>query len=317
MATEKQMEFIEKLVDQLGYKNSPYKESFLKEYNVNSESKIDVQQASDKIEWLLKLNKLRRSRRTIFFDKEKYNTVSELSQFVFCPASYSIKKTCIWNKTDDLQKIKIDDDFENLETSLLLRKIEVIENFKLNESDKYKIESYNRQKNELSWFFSSIVAYNGYSDEKVLINHERKITGRPSLIFQCIEGYTTLVVEKMSYNLYKSNILWDSIKIQTLAYANLFNEFRIDKIFIVIWQNYNWNIDVLDRNFKIFEISNDKKSTDELLQFFSVFEQLNKNGSILFEAHSINPSKCFKCSYRTICNHKSGLINNLSIPYNV
>jgi len=309
----KQAEFIKNLVDQLGFKDSPHKDYFLERIGFEE---ADIEYASFLIESLLEENKRRK-----FFNHKKINedetpSVQDLAQFVFCPASYAIKRSFVVETNQDHEIV----DYNEPPKSYLLERITTLKT----PLDKIEIESqeyfkncYQRQIEDFKVFMESRLVYNGYSDIGSESKHskEANINGRPHLIFQENNGQRTIVVEKTTYKNAIPDILWKNNKIQALAYLYLFEEFKCSQAVVIYWRRTIDGEFELDREYKLFNIFKSDSIKESLISELRLFNNLTQTKKIPFNTESINPAKCFKCSCRTLCNHKSGLINDLLFPY--
>jgi len=309
----KQATFIQNLVDQLGYKDSPHKNYFLEKIGFN---KADIEYASILIDSLLSENKRRKFFRHKNIDKEEVPTVQDLAQFVFCPASYAIKSTFIIERNQENQ---LDDNNEPTK-SFLLERIAILklplEKIKEEAKEHFKM-IYEGQFNDFKRFIESTLVYNGYSNigSQYKYNKEHNINGRPHLIFQNNMGERTLVLEKTTYKDIIPDIIWDNNLVQALAYLYLFEEFNCSQAVIICWRSTidgQWD---LDREYKIFNLSKSDSNNKLLLNELNLFKKFRNEKKIPFNSESLNPAKCFKCSCRALCNHKSGLINDLLFPY--
>lgn len=311
--SEKQATFIQNLVDQLGYKDSPHKDFFLEKLGFNE---ADIEYASGLIEELLTENKRRKFFRHKSINEEETPTVQDLAQFVFCPASYSVKRTFVIERNQELQIV---DDNESPE-SYLLERITILktplEEIKEEAKEHFKM-TYKIQFNDFKKFIESNLIYNGYSDFGCQFKHNKEynINGRPHLIFQNNNGERTLVIEKTTYKKIIPDIVWENNQVQAFAYLYLFEDFNCTQAVVIYWRNTNdgrWN---LDREYKMFNITKSDYNKELLINKLKLFNKLLEDKKIPFNSELVNPAKCFKCSCRNLCNHKSGLINDLLYPY--
>ena len=176
--TDKQKSFLESLINQYGYNlDSPLRKLFWDRVFQYGET---VESASSAIEWLLKENHKRKFPKYLRFDTKEVQTVSDFAQFVFCPASHSIKKTFRYD-SDSSQDSIVDDD--PIESTFLALLEQIRQNRQLMEhlhAENIKVLS-----PMLNIFFESTLIYNGYTNEysKPFTNEDYKISGKPKLIF--------------------------------------------------------------------------------------------------------------------------------------
>jgi CRISPR/Cas system-associated exonuclease Cas4 (RecB family) len=291
--TQKQDKFIRDLVDQLGYRDSVHKDGYLKK--IGHGDFTDIRFASEIISRLLKEVGWRKYPKRKKLNEEEYRTVNDLSQFVFCPASFSVKECYKIERHEALNN----SDESDLRESLLLRRIHGEDN---------SIET------EFDFYRTAKLAFNGTDENSdIFYNHEFKLKGKPHLIFES-SGKRKLVLEKLTFNLDRVKNPWENHTIQALAYMFLFKETRCKEADIIYWSVEN-SIPIEFRNYKIFTLDLENFYNSIVTLPANNFNLLLKDKSIPFSPSSINAKKCYSCSCRAICNHKSGLIEGLSLPY--
>ncbi|HNR19681.1 MAG TPA: PD-(D/E)XK nuclease family protein [Bacteroidia bacterium] len=317
--TIKQAKFILDLVDQYGYRDSPFKDYFLKRINFDY---LDVIRASELIDWLLKLNKQKKFPKRRYFDHQKTPIVQELAQYVFCPVSYSIKKTFILENTEDEMPI---DDVEPRESYLLKRIKSLktpIENVLKNPQINDKVKMYYKkiienQFHDFKPFIESKLIFDGYAfpKEYILYNSEYNIKGRPHLVFEDSSGVRTAVIEKVSYKKTIPDIVWLNNRIQALSYVYLFGKLNCSKASIFYWGWENEGVWDTDRKYRVYHLDKTDFHRELFRNYLNDFLKFIKESKMTFNSSTINPEKCYKCSCRTLCDHKSGLSRGLTLPY--
>ncbi|MBO0938732.1 hypothetical protein J2I47_19430 [Fibrella sp. HMF5335] len=304
--SEKQEKFIKSLIDQLGYKDSPFKEYFINRIHLED---ANVVYASKLIEGLLDENK-KRKYPEYWVKFYALSTVQDLTQFAFCPASYSVKESFkieFSKKQDD----DFEEDEEELESeSYLLQLFSYLRKMNSNDQDEYLSNNRN-----IKYLLDSLLTYNGYDENKPFYNVPYNISGKPHLIFKGSSGEQILVVEKNTFNDKLPEAIWHNHQVQVWAYIHLFAELSISKAYVIYWHKGAASYVPSRRSFRIYEVDVSASIKDKFISILDSFDSLRSETAIPFDVNSINPEKCFKCICRTICNHKSGLIEVLSFPY--
>lgn len=292
--SEKQESFIKSLVDQLGYKDSPFKEYFINRIHLD--------------EGLLEENK-KRKYPNHWVKSHAISTIQDLTQFAFCPASYSVKESfkIEFNKNEE----EDDEDIEGaLEPkSYLLELISFLR--KMNNIDRSEYLGNNKI---IKYLLDSLLIYNGSDGNKPLYDIPYNISGKPHLIFENSSGERILVVEKNTFNDKLPEAIWHNHQVQVWAYIHLFNRLDISKAYVIYWHKRTAPYAPGRRNFRVYEVDS-AFTRDKLTSILDSFNSLRSETAIPFDVNSINPEKCFRCTCRTICNHKSGLIKDLLFPY--
>lgn len=301
--SEKQGKFINSLIDQLGYKDSPHREYFVNRIRL---ADADIEYASKLIEGFLKEIKKRKYPRE-WVEVTVLSTIQDLTQFVFCPASYSIKKS-FRLETDGEDKSN-DDETNDQPDSYLLELISYLGTITTDSRNNFFTDNA-----IIKEIFNSKLFYNGYLNDKASYNVAYNLAGKPHLIFKNSLGEKILIVEKTTFEDNLPKLAWHNHEVQVWAYTYLFPKFNISKAYIIYWERGSIS-SPLRYKFKEFEIVVSEKEEHKLLPILDSFEKLISKQNIIFDENSINPEKCFKCSCRTICNHKSGLISDLLFPY--
>lgn len=307
--TDKQYKFILSLVDQYGYKDSPHKEVFLDKLNLDNR---EWGHASKVIDMLIAWNRQRK-----FFKEKKVQvdaaaTVQDFSQFVFCPASFAIKSSF------ELESVNEEELPEDAPLSYLLERIEdfALENIPPDWDEAYRHFLFTQWR-DFEKFNKMRLIYNGYSDdaEPLFFIANSKLHGRPHLIFQERDGKKVVVVEKLSYSQELPEKLWPSQLMQALAFLYFFESIACDEICVIVWKAKHYGAFRFNRPYRTHWIKKNKEVEKFVRSHYNEFVALRTKKNVPFNAQQISPNKCFKCSCRSLCNHKSGLINDLNWPY--
>lgn len=260
----------------------------------------------------------------IIFSEGKKISVSELSQFSFCPVSYAISRTFQvyrpenWNK-DDQQIVKkyLGKRYREAKKNKALKTIFNDFNFQMN------IHSIKK--------FAAIFESNMETDNvtaaepTIFLSDSGTITGAPDYIFAHPNGKRYVLVEKFSYGPGNSNREpFESDLVKLHAYQKLFSQKSLHFGLLLNW-NYTIEKDSItnDRkleinSFTITKVKVDQNSDLRLHQIIREVEYFNKKKQISVDGKSLaKPAKCLNCSVASYCHHKTGNYSTLSVPYEV
>lgn len=296
--TDKQEKFIENLVDQLGYKNSPLRQQFL---NCLFKYSPSIGFASEIIENLLQLNKDRKFSLRKPVDFGSSQKVTDIAQFAFCPVSYSIKRS--YKEGDPTSKQIVVDSPKSI-------LIEWINSFRsLNEFQKKR-----RNDNKIiTSLLDANLMFDGYSPEsQPYYNHFLNVSGKPHLILE-LNDDRIVVVEKRTYKDHPYDNLHHNNLIQALCYLFMFPELKCNKAIVIYWSN-SYEL-ALDKEYEIISVERNEETIQTLVLELKKFKYFLYERQMKFDVSQLNVNKCFRCNVKAICNHKSAMIDNLSMPY--
>lgn len=174
-------------------------------------------------------------------------SATELSNYVFCPVSYSIGKSFVINKPTSQEFTKSGTNLHE-QLKLIGKKIP----YDLSESEAHNWNVF--QDNIIQKIRNSQVAFIGHSEDKqYFINQEAKFIGQPDYIFKDKEGKYFAVEEKFhslkpeghnywieNPNLYQkmTNIFFDNHQIQLISYLRNIREYKLDYGYLIYWYYY-------------------------------------------------------------------------------
>ena len=256
-------------------------------------------------------------------EKRDYILASELSQYLFCPASYAINRSyniprpvsidpAIWEGSKDGFLVKynqyqtardIDASFKNFDNITDSVKQEFEDLFKT------KILTNNTIDNNPSSFRSD----------------NRGIVGAPDFILESSNGEKILLMEKFSSSGASGiNKVYDADIIEIEAYLTKFKSLNISVGYFVNWV---WGIDTAEpdgsgRNtniIKMVSVTIKKLSLADCRENYvdlTVKKITNLLKNVQLPASNIGfVNKCFHCSVSEFCCHKSGELEHLTLPY--
>jgi len=305
--TDKQLKFINYLIDQIGYNNSTLKQEYL---NVLLRYCVDIKSTSNIIEDLLKekelLKKPKKKTRTY-----SHIAVTDISDFVFCPASFAIKQTYILPKTEEMEEGEELHEKKFLEEFLknVLRKRE-------NEFDKSRQSDKERliYRGSYGDLLKSKIIFEGHSKEtEPFFSPQKNLAGVPDYIFQREDGSKFTVEEKHTWQEI-INKPWESHIAQVLGYVYGLSDIGLTMGYLIY---FSWSKDSIYRtqNTRLYPVHKNSSNKKFIIENFKKAESLKQTGEIGFDLSSLNAYKCFKCSSKIYCKHKSGRYKIIKIPY--
>lgn len=314
-------DYLKKLLNKLNYssiKSSEYINEILK--NKEDESIKAILTSNLKS---LKDEVLFRERKLFRFNyiANKVTTISNLSDFAFCPVAFAINFSydVIPNRSLNVEN------YIDQKWTLGVRYFEYQKNQNFNHTF-YDFES-NLEDYTLNSFmeiFSSRLLFNSYqnfNNKFFFRNSDDTLRGIPDYIFQNNYGQKFVVIEKFTKRKVDNEAFFLNDKIKLLAYMFEFNSLKIDFGYIIYW-NYVLTDDNLTGQLvqkitkcnilKIYKNDEDHDLLKKTISDLNIFKNTNQ---FCIENHKIILSKCLRCSVKLYCNHKRGKLKNINIPY--
>jgi CRISPR/Cas system-associated exonuclease Cas4 (RecB family) len=256
-------------------------------------------------------------------------SATDISSFVFCPASYSINKTFKIEYPTKVNRINIGTDFHE---SLRLAKRKAPEGFTPENHTSPDVRNdrvVNKVRNcELIYAGHD----NGYSSG--FTNTEERFNGNPDYIFKDPLGRFFVVEEKFRYlNDYISDSLPEEVIedtkryrrivkntfhsnhiMQLVSYMKFIKEYELGYGVLVYWfySLKNNKPYIHSVSTKVLKLEEHKASLEKYLARIKNFVE---TGQAEF-GNQVNPSKCVSCSVTKYCSHKTNEFRKLEFPYN-
>lgn len=245
-----------------------------------------------------------------------YITASDISSYVFCPASYCIKKT--FSEVEENEEALIGTELHKKN-----RLLSLFENNKSKsttsgnelEEDFYTI--YNKD------FFddikSSTIMYVGHneSSEKYFVSNKGRFFGQPDYVFTNNRGENFIVEEKFRSIKKEIRSLRENHKAQLTSYIIGLNKFEAKYGYLVYWYY------VYERGRKyvskctVFRIDRSDSDQLEMRKIYKDIIKLNDGSVFSFDISRIEGQKCANCIVKNFCGHKTGRLNEISLPYDI
>ena len=264
---------------------------------------------------------------TNIYKPDKILLVSDLGNFEFCPVSFAI------NETYQIHSIQSWDKDEWLgEKKYLLHRykdFQKTKNFqKVFEDSSIEI-SHRLQTDFWEIFSSNLVLENFENNNNTIYSNETNtIKGFPDYVFETTEGKRFVVTEKFTKRTSenKDTAFYNDL-VKVYAYINELTTLKLDFGYIIYWY---WQIDDISDNsgqtkkkirvkaYKKFRIDNTAENKIKLAGTISRIREFNQLKELKIDKDKISyPKKCLHCSVVSYCNHKTGKLNSIKLPYNI
>ena len=262
----------------------------------------------------------------IFYNKDKKMSVSDLSHYLFCPASYAINRTYkvysqeSWQTSEWEKKKLYLIDRHNL--FLATKDLGIVfkdTNIQLTEECKQKF---------LAIFESKIELNNVATQEPIIMtNEEKSINGAPDYIYRHPKGFRFVITEKFSHvGSSDFDIPFESDLIKHYAFLDKFKNYGLHFGLFLTW--YYTYEDIPDDNnsgkhivilkYRLTKVKTDEKSISFLNKTIEEIEEFNKTETKHVEGMQLSHvKKCLNCSVISYCHHKTGRCDEIELPYKV
>lgn len=259
--------------------------------------------------------------------------LSELSQYLFCPASFAINKSFnlpTYKPMDSSSKwLGNKDGF--YDRYLKYQKSRNISACFTNDAlNQYGLEdSVDIADEAISIFeelFKGKIVINNYFDTapRTFNSEDNTLRGAPDYLIELQNGKRVLIAEKFSSNSsVGASKIYNSDIIDIEAYLTKFENLKIDYAYFInwIWSIYRVPNEGGEQNVNIsyvqkanIHLINLKMSRESLVDTTSEKINILKFGGELTFNDIGFPSKCLSCSVYNYCEHKSGVNKTLQYP---
>lgn len=273
---------------------------------------------------------------TIYPSLFKSISSSNISDYVFCPVSYSINKSINIEQDEHINivsnyssKISISKiygnrkKFDNINEALKMLPNTLDFLLEIKNTSNYRCLGIPEDFSEI--FNLRLLENNVRSKNRNI--HEslnKKFKASPDYVMINEETGKKIIIEE-KYRYSESSNIESPFQSNYFEIANtIFNieEFRDYEVYIVYWfwkfipnDNTEFERFFAVTDWKIFKVDFENYSKLELDGYVKNIEALLDNKTLSFKSESINSLKCVNCSVRHYCYHKTGRINEISLPY--
>jgi len=265
----------------------------------------------------------------LLIDPTRPINVTDLSDYVFCPASYAIKKSFeLFRNKYTSDGIVLHE--EKLASRLTPKKARMAWTEYIRKKDTmilselFPSDIYAKLADMIADINKSEIIYYGHEDKKIYKKADNTLIGKPDYVLRRGGGKYFVIEDKFTqWKRYSATIeskqepqkAYDNHIIQLAAYLSKFEDIQGNDGYIIYWQyDYDSNGLVI----KDVDIHHIIVSEDEIRQLNKVIENVNvllSGGTTLFNITNDQYYKCAGCSSRYLCIHKTQAIKEVRIPY--
>lgn len=312
---DKHSEFFKSLVDSFTYKN------------YDNTNYISITKLALVVKNLAEEFHLREKQKVEFiYNRDKKLSVSDLSHYLFCPASYAIGRTYkiyfqeSWQANEwKREKLYLID-----RQNIFLR----TRNFSVAFEDT-DIQFTEECKNKFLAIFESEVELNNVTtkEAKFMSSMDKSLNGAPDYIYKHPKGFRFVVTEKFSHiksadfdNPFESDL------IKHYAFLDRFGNYGLHFGLFLTW--YYAYKDVPNGNdgdkqlviegYRLKKIKLEPKNVDLLNKTIQEIRDFDRLKSKPVDGNRLShEKKCLNCSVISYCHHKTGRHNTISLPYKI
>jgi len=290
---------------------------------------------SDCIQLLVDEIELKKNKQEIQSKEQNTTNISatELSNYVFCPVSYSIGKSFVINKPTGQELTDIGTTLHE-QLNLLNKKIP----FNLSETEAHRSSVF--QDEIIIKIRSSEIIFVGHSEDKqYFINDQAQFSGQPDYIFRDDEGKYFVVEEKFHslkpeghkywqehpnqyHNL--ANRFFDNHQIQVISYLRNINEYKLDYGYLIYWYYQTSKLEQGNTTYGEFPQIQDVRTNKIVLnenteEFYKAtvanIRNLQNEKVQTVDINKIPVNKCVGCVVNKYCSHKTHRLDTFALPY--
>jgi CRISPR/Cas system-associated exonuclease Cas4 (RecB family) len=256
--------------------------------------------------------------------KNKTLSVSDLSHYTFCPVSYAIHRTFKIYSSESWQK----DEWkkEKLYLADRYKRFHEANNFEYPFEDTRLALDHNLKEKFAAIFKSKMELNNATSKEpSIMKGNYGKINGAPDYIFLHPKNIRYVVTEKFSHkNSADSNVPFESDLIKHYAFLSEFESYGINFGLFLTWYYSHEEVEngkegekkIVINDYRLVKVKIDPKNKVKLHERIEAVKLFNEDGRLDVDGRQISyPKKCLSCSVVSYCHHKTGLYNQIELPY--
>lgn len=241
-------------------------------------------------------------------------SATDISSYIFCPASYCIQKTFKEVEVTEEAQIGTELHAQNRlvgfvpgTTSRFAFTSSVTENTFYNAENQEFFDDVN----------TSTILYVGHASntKKYFKSSRGKFVGQPDYVFTNRSGQNYVVEEK--YRSLKKEVrsLRDNHKAQLLAYIIGLDELRAQYGYLVYWY---YDYEEKRREVKkcvVYKVVKTDAEQDIIRSTYKDIASCNTGNSLHFDTARIDLAKCANCVVSIFCGHKTGRFTEVAVPY--
>jgi uncharacterized protein YcfL len=255
-----------------------------------------------KFKWRIKDNKI---------NTDDKITATDLASYIFCPASYSIKKSFRIDAPSNIKSTEIG--------TALHEKLRLSQQIAKRKTGIALESIYNEP--ILQSIINSKDIFTGHDDENFYFeNKAENFRGVPDYIFRNDSNEIFVVEEKYIFKSINEEdhqtVFFNNHKVQLISYLRNIENYDIKFGYLIYWF-YDYEITrPYVHKYSILKIIYDEKAELLYQKAKNGIINLQENQQQEFAINNINLKKCAACVVNKYCGHKTQKFNELSLPYN-
>lgn len=264
--------------------------------------------------------------RFIYNDK-KVLLISDLSHYLFCPVSYAINESfeiianTSWEKDEWLREKKYLNDRH--------RTFQKNKSYDDSFSDT-EITIDEKLKSDFNSILNSKLLVNNATNPNptVYSNSSNSLRGAPDYVMQHQQGFKFAISEKFSaINSADSGKPFESDLIKQYAFLDELKTLDLKFGYFLTWY---WQLQDVETNenqikkkivitsYRLFKVDPSQENSRKLKRTIELVTSFKKTKTMDIDGNQISyANKCLHCSVISYCNHKTGKLNRISLPYNL
>jgi|SRR5690554_1565862 len=265
----------------------------------------------------------------VIYKNNLFISANDLSNFTFCPVSYSLKKS--FNTNIDLADKE--EDFSFLRSYENINQKYIFEQLLFKNNQDEGLINFNSQFKKLVEKIRKcdIIFNRSKSPRQFFHNSKINFTCQPQYILKDPKGNYFVIEEKFRYlksrseNIENSssrksgkfdykNYFFENHLVKLRSYIDFIEDYKIKYCILIYWY-YDFSYEELNIHDVSFKIIKQNDYEDEFNNALSNFLNFTNEKVINLEKR-ISLSKCVNCSVTEFCGHKMQTNNILKIPYN-
>ncbi|MET2985639.1 hypothetical protein [Aureibaculum conchae] len=259
------------------------------------------------------------------YNPNKTISVSDLSQYLFCPVSYAINATYEIDANDTWEK---DEWLGNRRNFSDRHRIYNQHNDFKKAFDDSDILINDELKKDFDNLFNSKLIVDNVSKSllQLFTDSQKSIVGAPDYILKNSNGNNIVITEKFSsIHSADSQTPFDSDLVKHFAYLEKFDKMDLDFGYFITWY---WELIDIETNtgrikkkikitsYRIVKVERNNTNSNKLNNALNRVKSLKTTKSMQIDADRISyANKCFSCSVFSYCNHKTGRFDQINLPY--
>ncbi|QTY27089.1 lipopolysaccharide assembly protein LapB [Flavobacterium sp. CS20] len=259
------------------------------------------------------------------YNPNKTISVSDLSQYLFCPVSYAINETYEIDANDTWEK---DEWLGNRRNFSDRHRYYNKHNDYEKAFDDSDILINDELKKDFDYLFSSKIIVDNVSKSllQLFTDSQKSIVGAPDYILKANDGKKIVLTEKFSsIHSADSKTPFDSDLVKHFAYLEKFDKMDLNYGYFITWY---WELIDIETNtgrikkkikitsYRIVKVERTNTNSNKLNNALNRVKSLKTTKSMQIDADRISyANKCFSCSVFSYCNHKTGKFDQINLPY--